>query len=70
MNEKMTRKRPERQGLSRDLTSKIAPGALVSTGLSKNRRRRLNIGEPGVSDFGGFACHAGIAPHRWKEKPF
>ena len=42
----------------------------MSSGLSKNRRRRLYIGEPSVSGFGSFACYTGIAPRRWKEKLF
>ena len=70
MNKKMTRKRPGRQGLVLGFDIENCAGAPVSSGLSKNRRRRLSIGEPGKSGFGGFAYHTGIVLRRWKEKLF
>ena len=42
MNKKMTRKRPGRQGLVLGFDIENCAGAPVSSGLSKNRRRRLS----------------------------
>jgi len=70
MNKKMTRKRRGRQGVVLGFDIENCAVAPVSSRLSKNRRRRLNIGEPDVSGLGGFACHTGIVPRWWKEKLF